>query len=228
MENKMQIEVWSDVMCPFCYIGKKKFEMALAQFPNSEKVELIWKSFQLMPELQSGTAQKLENMLMQEKGLTRDQITEKNASVVHTGKKVGIDFHFDRVYAANTFHAHCLIHFAQQNNKQHAAEEVLFHSFFTEGKNIDDISVLVALGEQIGLDTHALRQVLENGSFTDAVLADLNKAQEIGLQGVPYFIFDKSEAVSGARDPAIFLDVLAETFAKWEKKNQLDLNTSDK
>lgn len=223
----MQIEVWSDVMCPFCYIGKKKFEMALAQFPYRDKVELVWKSFQLMPELQSGTAQKLEKILIEEKGITHDQITEMNAGVVQTGKKVGIDFHFDRVYASNTFHAHRLLHFAKQNNKQHEAEEVLFHSFFTAGKNIDDISVLVDLCEQIGIDTEALRQVLENGSFADAVKEDINRAQEIGIQGVPYFIFDKSEAVSGARDPYIFLDVLAETYAKWEEKNQSNFNTSN-
>jgi len=222
----MQIEVWSDVMCPFCYIGKKKLEMALAQFAYRDKVELVWKSFQLMPEIQSGTAQKLEKILIK-KGITHDQITEMNAGVVQTGKKVGIDFHFDRVYASNTFHAHQLLHFAKQNNKQHEAEEALFHSFFTEGKNIDDISVLIELGDQIGIDTEAIRQVLENGFFADAVKNDINKAQEIGIQGVPYFIFDKSEAVSGARDPYIFLEVLAVTYAKWREKNQIDLNTFD-
>lgn len=219
MEEKMQVEVWSDVMCPFCYIGKKKFEIALEQFQHKEKVRLVWKSYQLMPEIESGTAKKLKKMLIEEKGINPDQITAMNAHVMETGKKVGIDFHFDKVYASNTFHAHRFIHFAKQYDKQNEAEEILFHSFFTEGKNVDDKSVIVQLGKEIGLDSEVLQFALENELYIDAVNADLKEAQKIGVQGVPFFIFNKTEAVSGARDSSLFLTVLEETYAEWKKKH---------
>lgn len=218
MIEKMQVEVWSDIMCPFCYIGKKKFEIALKQFQHKENVKVVWKSYQLMPEFESGKAKKLEKLLIEEKGISQDQIIEMNAHVIQIGEKVGIDFHFDKVYASNTLQAHRFIHFAKQYDKQNEAQEILFNSFFTEGKNVDDKSVLVQLGKKIGLDTVELQFVLENELYQDVVDTDIQEAQKIGIQGVPFFIFNKSEYVSGARDSSLFLTVLEETYAEWNKK----------
>lgn len=218
-EKKMKIEIWSDVMCPFCYIGKKKFEMAMENFSHKDKIEVEWKSFQLMPDLEPGKVNDLEKILVEKKGIDPVQAKAMNAQVAQVGKQVGLSFNFDKAPAVNTFNAHRFTHFAKANGKQREAGEILFRSYFTEGKNVDDLATLIQLGTEIGLDTDALKTALENNSYADDVRKDINEARQIGVTGVPFFVFDRKQAVSGAQDPATFLKALETTFAEWQKNN---------
>src|SRR5688500_3089174 len=191
MENKMKVEIWSDVICPFCYIGKRKFENAMAQFPDRDKVKLIWKSFQLAPEMKTRPEKNIHQFLSEHKGVSLDQAKRMNEHVTQLAKQVGLTYNFDRSIVANTFHAHRFSHFARQFNKQNEAEEILFRSYFTDGKNIDDYQTIIALGEEIGLDAKALKEVLENGTYADQVRADIDEAAQVGVRGVPFFAFNR-------------------------------------
>lgn len=217
--NKMKIEIWSDVMCPFCYIGKHKFETALEQFEDKNNIEIEWKSFQLMPELEKGKVSDLERILVEKRGIDLQQAKAMNAQVSQAGEQIGITFNFDKALAVNTFDAHRFIHFAKHNGKQNEAEEVLFRSYFTDGKNVSNFSTLIQLGEEIGLDTNALKTALENGSYADEVRADIYEAQQIGARGVPFFVFNRKYAVSGAQAPQTFLQTLEKSFTEWRKEN---------
>src|SRR5690606_24241512 len=186
----MKVEIWSDVMCPFCYIGKRKFEKALEAFPQRERIDVEWKSYELMPHLEPGTVQDLQQMLVESKGMEMDQVKAMNARVASAGKQVGIDFNFERALAVNTKMAHRLIHFAKAQGKQHEAEEMLFHAFFTDGKNVGDLGTLVELGEMLGLDPGAVKVALEDGSYAEDVERDVYEARQVGVRGVPFFVMN--------------------------------------
>lgn len=228
MESKMKIEIWSDIMCPFCYIGKRKFEMALEQFPHRDKVEIIWKSFQLMPDLKTQSGRNLDQFLAEEKGMPLEQAKAMNNQVVQIAKSIGLNYDFDRTIPANTFNAHRFTHFAKANGKQDEAEERLFHAYFIEGKNIDDLPALIELGVEIGLEANALKTALENGSYADGVRADIYEAQQVGVRGVPFFVFNRKQAVSGAQEPQTFLQVLEKSYSEWRIDNpEIELEIID-
>lgn len=217
MNNKMVIEIWSDVMCPFCYIGKRKFEAALSQFPNQDKVSLVWKSYQLAPDMKTQSDKSVHQFLAEHKGMSLEQAKGMNDHVALLAKQVGLTYNFDKSIVANSFNAHRFTHFAKEYGKQNEAEELLFRSYFTDGKNIDDNATLIELGVEIGLDTSALKSALDDGSYADEVSADIKEAQEVGLRGVPFFIFDRKYAVSGAQETQTFSQVLEKSFEEWRK-----------
>lgn len=219
MSNRMKVEVWSDVICPFCYIGKRKFEIAMEQFDNSEKVELIWKSFQLMPELEKGVAQKVDQVLAESKGMSIEQARSMNTQVANAASQVGLEFNFENTVVTNTIDAHRFSHFAKQYKKQNEAKELLFRSYFTDGKNIGDFETLLALGKELDLNIVSLQSALENNSFSDEVQSDMLEAQQLGVRGVPFFVFDRKYAVSGAQDPSVFQETLEVAFSEWQKEN---------
>lgn len=215
----MKVEIWSDVMCPFCYIGKRKFENALAQFPNKDQVHLIWKSFQLSPDLKTQADKNIHQFLSEHKGIRLEQAKAMNDHVTQLAKRVGLIYNFDKAVVANSFNAHRFAHFAKQHNKQDEAEEVLFRSYFTDGKNIDDYETLIALGKQIDLDPEDLKAALENESYADNVRADIHEAGQTGVRGVPFFLFNRRYAVSGAQEINVFLDALQKAFDEWQIAN---------
>ncbi len=215
----MKVEIWSDFMCPFCYIGKRKFETALAQFQHRDKVRLEWKSFQLAPELKTQPDKSIYQFLAAHKGISVEQAKGMNDQVTQLARQVGLTYNFDRSIVANTFHAHRFSHFAKQHNKQNEAEEILFRSYFTDGKNIDDYQTLIALGKEIGLDAEALKAALENESYADKVLADIDEARQVGVRGVPFFVFNRKDAVSGAQESKAFLGALQKSFDEWSSTN---------
>ncbi len=219
MENTMKIEIWSDVMCPFCYIGKRKFEQAMAQFPHKDKVQVVWKSFQLSPDMQTDTGKNIHEFLAAHKGISLQEAKKMNDYVTQMAKQVGLTYDFDKSVVANSFNAHRFAHFAKQHGKQEDAEELLFRSYFTDGKNIDDYATLIQLGNEIGLDANALKAVLENGSYADAVRADILEAQQLGMRGVPFFVMNRKYAVSGAQESKSFLEMLEKSFAEWQREN---------
>ena len=219
MENKMKVEIWSDIMCPFCYIGKRKFEIALAQFPHKDRVQLTWKSFQLAPEMKTQPGKNIHQFLSEHKGMRLEQAKEMNNHVTQLARQVGLIYNFDKSIVANSFNAHRFIHFAKQYDKQDEAEEILFRSYFTDGKNIDDYSTLIALGKEIGLNTTALKAGLENESHADDVRTDIYEAEQLGIRGVPFFVFNRRYAVSGAQESKAFLETLQQSFDEWRKVN---------
>lgn len=219
MESTMKIEIWSDVMCPFCYIGKRKFEAALAQFPHQEQVELVWKSFQLSPGIKTQPGKSIHQFLSEHKSISVEQAKQMNDYVTQLAKQVGLVYNFDKAIVANSFNAHRFTHFAKQYGKQNEAEELLFRSYFTDGKNIDDYETLIALGREIGLDAAALQAALENGSYANNVQTDIYEAGQIGVNGVPFFVFNRRYAVSGAQESKAFLEVLHKSFDEWRADN---------
>ena len=203
-------------MCPFCYIGKRKFETALAQFENRDNLEIVWKSHQLSSDMITDSTKNINQYLSEHKGISLQEAARMNAYVTNMAAKEGLTYNFDKTVVANSFKAHQFAHFAKQYGKQDEAEEKLFVAYFTEGKNMDDDAVLIQLGAEIGLDTTALKTALENGMYIDDVLADIKEAEEIGVRGVPFFVFDRKYAVSGAQDSKVFLQTLEKAYKERE------------
>jgi predicted DsbA family dithiol-disulfide isomerase len=208
----MKIEIWSDVMCPFCYIGKRKFERALAQFPQKEQVDIVWKSFQLNPYLVTDPSKNTTAHLAESKGWTLDYAKGMTNHVTQVAEQVGLHFDFDKAVVANSFDAHRFSAFAKTKGCQDAAEEALFKAYFTEGKNTADHATLMQLGENIGLNAAEIKEMLDSDAFSDEVKRDIHEAQQLGIRGVPFFLLEEKYAVSGAQDSAVFLQALTQTY----------------
>jgi predicted DsbA family dithiol-disulfide isomerase len=204
----MKIEIWSDVVCPFCYIGKRRFENALAGFAHKDEVEVTWKSFELNPDAKPTPGKDIHDYLATNKGQTREWAKEMAGHVTQMAAELGLKYDMDRVVVANTFDAHRLIHFAAQHGLQEKAEERLFAAYFTEGKNIGDHETLAKLGAEIGLKENEVRDMLLSDSFENDVRRDEEEAMKVGVRGVPFFVFDRKFAVSGAQASETFLQVL--------------------
>ena len=215
----MDVEIWSDVMCPFCYIGKRKFENALSQFPQRDRVNVVWKSFQLNPDLTTEPGKNINQYLAEVKGWSLDEAKSMNDRVTAMASEVGLTYDFDRAVVANSFDAHRLIQLAKQHGLGDAAEERLFRAYFTEGRDTSDHATLLELGTEIGLEETAVRDVLSSNQFADAVQRDVYEAQQVGARGVPFFVLDRRYAVSGAQQPETFLGALNTAWTEWEKAN---------
>jgi predicted DsbA family dithiol-disulfide isomerase len=213
----MKVEIWSDVMCPFCYIGKRKFEQALNDFGHKDEVEVEWKSFQLDPDLETDPKKNVNQMLAEKKGWTIDYARQMNANVTNIAKEVGLSYNFDTAIVANSFDAHRLVHLAKKSHLGAVAEERLFRAYFTEGKNIADHATLIQLGTDIGLEREEVKQLLESGACADEVEMDKYEARKAGVRGVPFFLLDNKYAVSGAQSPQTFLNALQTAWAEIEK-----------
>lgn len=220
MNERMKIEIWSDIMCPFCYIGKKEFEKALSGFSGKDQLDIEWKSYQLAPDLVTAPGKNMDEYLAEHKGISVEEARKMNQYVTDRAKQVGLDFRFDNAIPANTMRAHCLAHFAKKHGKQDEAEEILFHSYFTEGKNIDDLPTLLSLADQLGLDTEELKKALDNNSYYEDVRADIYESFQLGVRGVPFFVFNRKYAVSGAQPDSVFSDTLKQSFTEWEESHK--------
>jgi predicted DsbA family dithiol-disulfide isomerase len=213
----MTVEIWSDMVCPFCYIGKRRFEQALAQFENRDAVQIVWRSFQLDPDLISDPNISAAQSLSEKKGWSAEQAADAMRHVTQMAEGVGLQYRFDKAVVANTFDAHRFAHFAKQHGKQNEAEEKVFAAYFSEGKNIADHSALSAIAEAIGLDAEAAKQALATNAFADDVKQDIALARQFGISGVPFFVFDRKYAVSGAQETSVFLQTLHKA---WEEARQ--------
>ncbi|AMR30374.1 disulfide bond formation protein DsbA [Mucilaginibacter sp. PAMC 26640] len=216
----MKVEIWSDVMCPFCYIGKRRFEDALQQFDHKEQVEIEWKSFQLNPDMQTDPSVNISQYLADVKGWTLEYAQNMNAHVTEMAAEVGLTYDFDRAVVANSFKAHRFTHFAKQHGLGDAAEEALFKAYFTLGKNTDDIDTLAGLGEEIGLDRDEVIGVLGSNAFADDVKHDIAEAGELGIRGVPFFVMNGKYAVSGAQAVPVFTQTLDKAFEEWTQEQK--------
>ena len=206
----MKIEIWSDIMCPFCYIGKRQLESALAAFPNNE-FEIEWKSFQLDPTITPQSGKDVYTFLAERKGISLEQSIEMHKGVVERAKSVGLDYHFDKAIISNSLTAHRIIQLAKTKKMGDAMEEVFFKAYFTEGRDLNDAATLIELGVKAGLNTNEVQEVVENENlFLKDVKSDISEAQEIGVQGVPFFVFDRKYAVSGAQPVEAFVNTIKE------------------
>ena len=209
----MKVQIWSDIMCPFCYIGKKNFEAALDKLPFKDEVEVEWKSYQLDPELNETSGSKTINeYLAERKGMPIAQIEQMQMRIKDMGKQVGIGFNIENAIVANTFPAHKLLHFAAKSNKANDAEELLFHAYFIDGKNVADHEVLVNIAEELGLDTDQAQYVLNSDSFDYEVKQDILEARNIGVTGVPFFLLNDKYTISGAQPIDLFMEALTQTY----------------
>lgn len=204
----MKVDIWSDIRCPFCYIGKRKFELALNQFEQKDKVEVIWHSFELDPLLQTREDIDVYDYLADLKGMNREQSVQLHDQVTQIAAEVGLQYNFDKTVIANSFDAHRLIQLAKIYDLGDAAEEVLFKAYFTEGINISDRNALIQAGVSIGLDRNQVEEMLNSDAFSENVKADGLQAGRLGIRGVPFFLINGRLAVSGAQSPAIFLNTL--------------------
>ena len=218
-KNKMKVEIWSDVVCPFCYIGKRKFEAALSEFKESSNIEITWKSFQLSPDTRTAPEKNIHQYLAEHKGISLEHAKSLNNQVTNLAKQVGLVFNFDRAIPVNTSNAHRFLHLAKQHGFQEAAEEKVFKAYFTDGKNTDDHETLMRIGSEIGLNPDEVKQVLESDQYAGEVRQDVAEAHQLGVRGVPFFLFDRKYAVSGAQDSNVFLESLGKAFAAWRKEN---------
>lgn len=206
--KKIRVEIWSDVVCPFCYIGKRKFELALEQFAHRDEVEIAWKSFQLDPGTLSQPGKDVYDYLAERYGRDREWSSATHRQVTEQAARVGLEYNFDKAVVSPTFDAHRAAHFAKSKGKGAEFEEVLFRSYFTDGKNIADHTILGELGALVGLDKQEVFTALQNGAFAAEVQQDIHEAKQIGVQGVPFFVFNRKYAISGAQDPKVFLETL--------------------
>lgn len=218
-QKKMKVEIWSDVMCPFCYIGKRRFEKALDQLSGKENIEVIWKSYQLNPELQTDPTKNINQYLSEVKGMSLERAAQLNQQVTEMAAGEGLHYKLDKAIIANSLNAHRFSHFALSKNKQDEAEEQLFKAYFTEGKNTDDIDILINLGTVIGLDPKELREVLKSDRYTEEVRMDIQESVRLGVRGVPFFVFDRKYAISGAQEIPVFLQNLEKSFEEWKKEH---------
>jgi predicted DsbA family dithiol-disulfide isomerase len=212
----MKVEIWSDIVCPFCYIGKRRFELALAQSGLEARVEVVWKSFLLNPGIKTDPAKSINLYLSEMKGISEEQAKDLNGHVSGLAKEEGLSYDFEKAIPANSFNAHRLLQLAKTKGQGAEMEEQLFKAYFTDGKNIDDEYVLIELGADIGLDPSAISKMLNSEEFTDMVEQDLYEARQIGVNAVPYFVFDDLYAVRGAQSVETFLGALTRA---WEERN---------
>ncbi|MEQ9310163.1 MAG: DsbA family oxidoreductase [Balneolaceae bacterium] len=214
----MKIEIWSDVMCPFCYIGKRHLEKALKEFEEIDQIEIAWKSFQLNPDLpeQADPEKTVYQHLAEAKGMSYEQSVQMHQNVVEMARNAGLNYNFDKAVVANSFKSHRLLQIAKTKGLGDALEERLFSAYFTEGKDTSSDSVLIELGKEIGLSEAEVNEALTNQTYAELVKDDIQESRQIGVTGVPFFVFDRKYAVSGAQPPEVFTQVLEKSIAEFK------------
>ena len=223
----MKIEIWSDFVCPFCYIGKRRFEEALQQFSNSNNVEVIFRSFELDPYSKKDQYTDIHSVLAKKYGMSYEKAKSMNENVGRQAKTVGLTYNFDGMIPTNTFDAHRLMHFAKSKNKMIEMTERLLHAYFTDSKNISDDETLANLAEEVGLNKTEVMEMLNSDAFTAEVRFDEQEAQQLGIQGVPFFVVNRKYAVSGAQPTEVFVNALNKA---WSEEQPLTIlnSTSNK
>ncbi|WP_440998986.1 DsbA family oxidoreductase [Fodinibius sp. SL11] len=208
----MKVEIWSDVMCPFCYIGKRRFEKALDNFDYADKVDITWRSFQLNPDIKTDTEANINEYLAEAKGWSLEQAQQMNRRVTKMAADEGLEYNMDQAVVANSYDAHRLAQFAKDRGKADEMEESLFRAYFTDGENISNHKTLISLAEEIGIDPTEAESILESDKYANAVKHDIQLAKNINITGVPFFLFNQKFAVSGARETEVFLKALKQTW----------------
>jgi predicted DsbA family dithiol-disulfide isomerase len=204
----MKIEIWSDVVCPWCYIGKRNLEVALTGFEHADQVEIEWRSYELDPSTPRRVELSMDEVLSRKYGMSQEEAVAANQRMTELAATVGLDYHLDRVQIGNTFDAHRLIHLASHEGRGGAMKERLLQAYFTEGRAVSDRATLAELAADVGLDPDRVAAVLDGDEFGEEVRADETRAMELGSTGVPFFVFDERLGVPGAQPPDVLLRLL--------------------
>jgi predicted DsbA family dithiol-disulfide isomerase len=210
----MRVEIWSDVVCPWCYVGKRRFEAALARFPHRESVEVHWRSFELDPRAPRVRDGNHIEHLAAKYGIPRDQAEAMDRQMTDVAAALGIDLRLDRAQGGNTFDAHRLLHLAADHGLAEALKERLLAAYFTEGEPIGDRAALARLAVGAGLPPAEVDDVLASDRYADAVRADEATAHAYGATGVPFFVIDETYGISGAQAPEVFSNVLERAWSE--------------
>ena len=206
----MRVDIWSDIVCPWCYIGKRRFETALAAFDGRDDIEIHHHSFQLDPSAPLDRTSSRGEMLMKKYRLTPAQLEATDSRMQQIAAEEGLDYHLAGTVSGNTLAAHQLVHLAREHGKQDAMIERLYRAYFSERASVFDTDSLVALAQDIGLDPQEARAALGDGRYVSAVRQDLELAGNIGITGVPFFVINGKYGLSGAQPPSAFLEAFAQ------------------
>lgn len=209
----MDIQIFSDVVCPWCAIGKRRFERALVAFPHAAEIDVTWKAFELDPSAPAFDERDPVARLAEKYGISEAQARASQDRLTAMAAEEGLEFHFERAKRANTFDAHRLLHYAREVGVQDALKERLFGAYFSQGEAIGDHTTLVRLGEEVGLDGAKSSEVLASGRYGAEVRADEAEARRLGITGVPFFVVDGRFGISGAQSPERILQVLEEAWS---------------
>lgn len=220
----MKIEIWSDVACPWCYIGKRRFESALAQFRQRDQVEIVWRSYQLAPDAPRTSNESMDEMLSKKYGMSVQQAAKMNAHVSELAAKEGLEYHLETAQYNNTFDAHRLIHLAATHGLQDTMKERLLKAYFVDGLAVADSDTLVKLAAEVGIAADEARDMLSGDAYTDKVRADIRQARAYGINGVPFFAVDEKYGISGAQPVEVFSEVLEKA---WSESHPLIMVSTD-
>ncbi len=214
--STLRVDIWSDIACPWCYVGKRRLEAALKSFPHRDRVEIVWRAFELDPSAprERDTSQSYAERLARKYGSSVAEAERMIANMTSVAAGDGLDFRFDRIRPGNTFDAHRVIHLGLEHGKQDAVKERLLLAYMTEGERIGDPETLVRLGAEAGLDANEVRAMLATDAHAADVRADEEEAQELGIRGVPFFVLGGKYAISGAQPVELFAAALAKAWAE--------------
>jgi predicted DsbA family dithiol-disulfide isomerase len=224
MKTELRIDVWSDIACPWCYVGKRRLEAALTDFPHREAVEIVWRAFELDPSAprERDTKVSYAERLSKKYGSSVAEAEGMIARMTAVAATDGLDFRFDKIRPGNTFDAHRVIHLARERGNQDAVKERLLRAYMTEGEAIGDPETLVRLAGEAGLDPEEVRALLASDANVKEVRADEDEARQLGISGVPFFVLGGRYAVSGAQPAAVFLGALDRA---WEELASRPIST---
>lgn len=210
----MKVEIWSDFVCPFCYLGKTKFEKALEGFSDKENVEIVYKSFELDPNATNIYKGTMSELISKKYGITIEEAKKNNERITAQAKEVGLAYNLEKAIPVNTFYAHRLFQYAKQLGKDEEVVRLIFKAYFTDSKNISDIDTLVEIAKEARLKEEGVREVLNSKRYTDIVREDEKEAQNIGVNGVPFFLIDGKYSISGAQPIEFFRETLEKALKK--------------
>lgn len=215
----MKIEIWSDIMCPFCYIGKRRLESALKEFEFADQVEIEWKSFLLNPDMKTDPSKSTLEYLSETKGWSMEQTREITQQVTEMAEIEGLEYRMDKTIVANAKNAHRLLQLAKTLDKGGELKERLLKAYFIEGANIDDQETLVTFAEEVGIEKEQALSCLNSNEFEDKVDQDIYESRQLGVRGVPFFVLDRKHGISGAQPKEVFTQTLEKAWTEYVKEN---------
>jgi predicted DsbA family dithiol-disulfide isomerase len=216
----MKIEIWSDFACPFCYIGKTRFEQALNEFKHKNKVEVTYKAYQLNPDAPTKMTKNAYETFAEGHGMTKEQAKQRFDMFTQNAKSVGLEYRYDIIQMTNTFDAHRLAKWANQLNKEDEVTQRFMKAYFTEGKNLADHDTLISLVSELGLDSEKAKQILKTSDYSEEVYNQIQEARQIGVSGVPFFVLNRKYGISGAQQKEYFKQALEQI---WKEENPLEI-----
>lgn len=226
----MKIEIWSDIACPYCYIGKHKIENALSELPFAEDIEIIWRSYILDPDLPKGNYGKsFFQYLAEKQNISEEQVKEDFKNIQAEGKKLGLEFNPEKIIVTNTMNALRVIKLAGKYDAASLAEEVLFDAYFTDGLDISDKEVLTSLGAKIGIPAEDLTRSLDSFEYTEDIITDIHRADnELNLEFIPFYLLNNKYIMQGSVDKEEYIPAITNAYEDWKINGIADEDTDKK